>query len=283
MLYSIENSCLKVAVDTVGAEIKSVLFHGEERLAITASAGDKVISYAPILFPVCGRCSMIVDGVAYPIAMHGVLRRKEFVLEEKGEDFLRFSLTADEETKAMYPFDFVFTATYRLEENVITAEFDIQNVGEKTMYFSIGAHESYALPNGLDGYYLQFEKEEHFLHHKYVGGYQTDETVDLGTGNILQFPKNILTGGDTLILPNIRSQRVILKRQDGKVMSTVTLGGLKNLLLWRVGEENMICIEPWLTLPDDKVRYQTEHCQKPGLAVLKGGESTSIIRKISYE
>ena len=59
------------------------------------------------------------------------------------------------------------------------------------------------------------------------------------------------------------------------------MAGFSHLLLWRPEGANMICIEPWLTLPDH-VGEMKEFYEKE-VVLLKRGESAHFEQKIYYQ
>jgi len=55
-----------------------------------------------------------VNGKTYPLSLHGFAWKKQFAVAEQQRDFLRLELAADEETRALYPFDFHLAVEFRL-------------------------------------------------------------------------------------------------------------------------------------------------------------------------
>ena len=124
MVYAIENEYMKVAVDTVGAELKSIyrkngniehLWQGDEKYWKGRS---------PILFPIVGRLydgKYSLGGKEYGMNPHGLLRKVEFVLVEKTCKSMTFAYSANDDTFAHYPFAFIFKAVYSLCGNRLTS------------------------------------------------------------------------------------------------------------------------------------------------------------------
>ena len=107
----IGNDILQVEIAPMGAELQSVKLNGKERLW----QGDPKFwtGRAPILFPVCGSLKnkeYTFNGKKYGINQHGFARRKMFEVVSVTETSAAFALKSDEETKAVYPFDFTMTA-----------------------------------------------------------------------------------------------------------------------------------------------------------------------------
>jgi galactose mutarotase-like enzyme len=74
-----------------------------------------------------------------------------------------FSLKADEKTKEWYPFDFELHLTYTLMDLELIIRYNVMNNGSHAMYFSIGGHPAFALPNQFERYSLKFEPNEKLI------------------------------------------------------------------------------------------------------------------------
>ncbi len=281
MNYTIKNNKTSVTVTDLGAEAISVIVDGKERL--WQNPTGEWAGHAPLLFPVCGHFGVTVDGVSYPIKAHGFAKRETFTLKEKGVDFLTFCLQANEETKKVFPFDFIFNVTYRIAENTLIVEYNVENPSDKPLYFACGGHETFALESDVDGYEIEFEKEENLVHYYHDKvGFLTGETRTYGNGKPFPLPIDFLQNGETLIFKDIRSRRVNLARKGGKAIANVTFDGFDNLLLWRQGEAKYICIEPWTNVPDYAGVPDKEFSQKEGVYKVDGKSSKKLVRTITY-
>ena len=120
MLYTLKNEKLTVTLSDLGAEIVSVVCtDGCEYIW----QGDPKYwtGRAPLMFPICGRLidgKYTYGGKTYEMSStHGFARSSTFEAEQKDDGTVCFSLSANEETKACYPFDFTLAVEYRLQEN----------------------------------------------------------------------------------------------------------------------------------------------------------------------
>ena len=156
---------LSVAVKEKGAELTSFRLDGYEYLW----QGDERswTGQSPLLFPLIGGVpggSYSLDGSSYEIPSHGVLRRRNSTLAERGEDYLTFRFESDDETLKQYPFDFTLDLTYRLKETSLKMEYCLTNRSGGEMLFSLGAHPAFRCPldEGLafEDYRIRFEKKE---------------------------------------------------------------------------------------------------------------------------
>lgn len=280
MFYTIDNGRLKLTVSSMGAEPISLTKDGKERL--WQNDNGEWDGHAPILFPVCGSCYITVEGKKYPFAQHGFAPLSEFTLKEKTDNSLVLTLSSSEETKKRYPYDFVFTVTYSIEDSSLKIGYEVENPSVKDIYFSCGSHESFALDGELEEYVVNFEKEERFINHLHDDdGFLTGETQNLGEGCIIDFGKNPLVNDKTFIFKDVRSRKVTLVKKDGTPVVDVFFDGFNNLLFWRPGDGKTICIEPWLNLPDEK-DSEKELSDKYGVRHLKPNEKASFLRKIVY-
>ena len=165
-MITLEYNGTEAKVLTKGAEIVSFRgTDGRERIW----QGDPAVwaKHAPVLFPVC--CSIrdgriLIDEEPYPMTKHGFARDMDFTVAHTGEDFVDLVLTASDQTKNMYPFDFAFHVTYRLFENGYTTTFLIENRSGKVMPCCVGGHPAYIVPmeDGAkyEDYQVLFEKKE---------------------------------------------------------------------------------------------------------------------------
>ena len=280
MKYTISNGLLSVTADTLGAELVSVKFEGRERL--WQNEDGSWARHAPVLFPVCGHVAMTVDGRQYPIAPHGFARDHKFMLDKRREDCLRFTLLSDEETKAVYPFEFRFSVEYRIKGATVEVKYEVENPADGMLYFCCGGHESYALDGELDGYKLVFEKPVRLTHScTNANGYLSGETKDFGTQQELLLPTEVLQGGATLILGGIAAKSVCLCRKTGEKVAKLTFPDFENLLLWRPKTARMLCMEPWSNLPDRQGDTR-EFSEKEGVIKVAPHGAVSLTRAITY-
>lgn len=282
MIFTINDGDFVAKIDTVGAQVVSVKANGTERL--WQNDDGSWAGHAPVLFPVCGRTKTTVDGVVYPLPMHGFAKRSEFVGEQIDAQTAQFSLRSDAETKQMYPFDWLLKLVYRVHDNTLEVSVEVKNLGKKDMYFSLGGHESYALTGNFADYELRFPCEETFetcLHDN--TGMLTGEKLKLAPdGKILPLPYEFMREGTTVILHNIRSRSVELCDKNGATLARSRFDGFSNLLLWHPDGSKMVCIEPWLNLPDFAANGATELSAKEGFVRLAPDCMRQFVRKITY-
>ena len=281
MEYELTYGELAVKVASYGGELVSVKKSDKERL--WQNPTGEWAGHAPLLFPVCGHFGVKVDGVCYPIRAHGLAKRAEFDLVEKGDNFISLAFQSNDETRKEFPFDFIFTVTYRIVGDTLQVEYDVKNPATTPMYFACGCHEGYALDENVDGYQIVFETQEKLTHYPHNDdGYLTGETQDYGTMQTFPLPRDVMQGGLTLIFKDVVSRKVQLMKKDKTPLVELSFDGFSNLLLWRAGDAKYICIEPWTNVPDVADKEDIEFSQKEGVIKVNGGENKKMVHTITF-
>lgn len=139
---------MTVKINTLGAELISLKKNGNEYLW----QGDPAFWHgqSPLLFPTCGNCrngSYRIGGQEYKIEKHGFARHMEFDVVSKNDACVTLALHSDEDTLKVFPYPFFLFVTYKLSETGLEVEWLVQNQGDDTMYFAIGAHPAFYLPD----------------------------------------------------------------------------------------------------------------------------------------
>ena len=118
--------------------------------------GDPAIwsDISPILYPVVGWTrdgEERVDGVRYPLALHGFARFETFAVETSTPDFARLTLSDNSGTRAIYPFAFALAIEYRLSADALAIAIEVANPGERRAPYACGLHPGFRWPLGLGG------------------------------------------------------------------------------------------------------------------------------------
>jgi galactose mutarotase-like enzyme len=281
MIYQLKNEVLTVEIASLGAELVSVKKNGKERLWQNENGGWN--GHAPILFPKCGDCRFIIGDTEYPMGGHGFVRKNEFELVEKGEDFIKLAVSSNENTKKVYPYDFRFIATYTLDGARLKIDYETFNPSSEPIYFACGSHESYALDGEIEEFEAVFPEEEEFvspIHTEEARGF-TGEAADFGKGKVIRFPREFMED-NTLIFANVKSREVEVRRVGGETVCKVFFEGFDNILFWRPEGSRMVCVEPWLNLPDLTTKPIGDFRQKAGVQKLEPNETKVFTHTIEY-
>ena len=281
MIYGISNGILSANVSTLGGELISVRKDGKER--IWQNDNDSWRGHAPILFPVSGDCTMIVDGKQYPIKKHGFARKSEFYLVGMSKEEITLGFKSNEETKSVYPYDFEFHVTYRVKGATLEIFYDVFNPSDAPMYAMCGCHESYLLAEEVGKYEAVFNKKEVFdsyIYDESQAGIK-HETVKFGEGERIQLPQKFLNT-ECLIFKDVNSTEVELRKIGGGKIAKLTFEGFKNFLFWHPLGSKMICMEPWHNLPDFIDEKNVEFSSKNGAQEIPPKSKKRFIHTIEY-
>ena len=267
MRYFIENSRLKVEIDSFGAEVKSVLNKNNYREYMWYGNGKYWGRTSPVLFPFVGSLKdkkYTWEGKEYPMGQHGFARDNEFTLVSQTDDEIWFEFTSNEDTLKKYPFNFILKIGYKLTSNEITDDvkvmWEVINPDDNTMYFSIGAHPAFLCPlHGFEnskllnqgcktGYKLYFEDVEEIHHHG------NDVALGLATrdDNVLALEDGYVTITDdffdrcTYMIGGNQTKCVGIADEEGRRAVDVCFD-TPLFAIWSPEKKNapFICIEPW--------------------------------------
>ncbi len=287
MIYKIDSKFLKVEINSMGAELWSVVNKndGIEHLW----QGDRAVwaRRSPILFPYCGRLKdnkYNVGGEVYKGSLHGFARDYEHEVFRCTSDSIVFVLCSNEQTIRLYPYEFKLYTEYRLEGNSLHCSFKVENTNDYEMPFSIGYHTGLMCPfdntKSIENYSLVFEKketpvellcnEEGFLSGKKKIFFNNEDTINLYDG----FFKN------SFVLTSLESDYIsIVEKRTGNYVKV----GIKNfpyVVLWSApGAVKFVCIEPCYGLPDSQ-DTDGEFTKKLGIQRINPNKSFSCTQTI---
>ena len=87
------------------------------------------------------------------MTQHGFTRDMDFEVLKQGNDQVVFELHSSDETKNVYPFDFVLRLSFKVTENGIQAGYEVENPADEDMWFGIGGHPAFKVPMDQNHYY----------------------------------------------------------------------------------------------------------------------------------
>ena len=145
----LKNRNIEIGINYHGAELKSLRRIDTDTEYLWC--GDPAFwnRSSPVLFPFVGGVKNGVyrhQGKEYAIGQHGFARDREFSLISKTEDTVWFRLTDDETSREIYPFPFCLEIGYQLLEQGVRVMWRVENTGNETQYFAIGAHPAFNCP-----------------------------------------------------------------------------------------------------------------------------------------
>lgn len=266
-MITIHNDKLVVNISEKGAELQNIIYDNTE--VLWQGNPDIWGKRSPLLFPIVGRLiddKLKFNGKEYPLKKHGFGQKKEFKLIENTDNKAVLMLESDEETKAVYPFDFVLKVTYTVCDNKLTVNFSVLNPGEDNIYFSIGGHPAF---NCKIGDYLLFEKNE-TLNKSLIdnNAYTYGSEPYLNNNNKIVLTDTIFDN-DALVFKNTSSKSITLKTDSYDVK--LTYNDAPYLGIWAKPKAPYVCIEPWYGV-NDSIDANCEFNNKEGIVPLKSKE-----------
>lgn len=282
-MVTIQSDLLTAQINPFGAELSSVVYGGREWIW----EGDPAVweGRAPILFPLCGSVaggSYLFEGQEYRIGKHGFARDSLFTVTAQRSDSVTMTLTDSPETRAQYPFAFALDVTFTAIADRLEVCYTVTNRDDKTMYYSLGAHEAYdCRPEGIEAYDVVFPQVENARSYVLDGELLSGETIPM-IENTTVFPlKKEYFAIDAQVFKDIRSRSVVLRHRESGRQVQVEFPDAPYLLLWTKPAGLYICIEPWDGIPET-VGGSHDFTQKEGIRSLEPGKSRSQHHTITY-
>ena len=248
-MITIKNEILSCEINKNGAEIKS-LKKGETEYIWERDPKFWEKS-APVLFPMIGSSKddkYTLNGKTYPMKKHGFLIGADCAVEEKTDSSVTFLYTHNSETLAVYPYEFEFRAIFTLVGSSLKVEYRVNNLTDDTMYFSVDAHEAYAIPGGVEEHDIMFPYKEDLDAILLDGPLVIDDTKT--------FAKNVDCFSiyekyfelDTLIFRKLKSKEVTLRNRLTDRTVKVEYPDCDYIAFWHEPGSEFLCIEPWTSL-----------------------------------
>jgi len=245
----IANDQLSVDVSSLGAEMQS-LQSADGRDWLWNGDASWWTGRSPILFPIVGKAPddlLAVNGKTYPMAQHGLARRREFQLVEQTEDACCHMLVSTAETRAVYPFDFRLSLEHRLDGQSLSVTATVENTGNALLPFGIGFHPAFLWPlpgadgkphavtldNGAEPGVVQLEAG-------LIG--KTLPASPFKAGRLAL--EHSLLDNDALIFPEGAGTGLTFGAEGGPSLH-FAFDNLPNIALWQKPGAPFLCIEPW--------------------------------------
>lgn len=243
---------------------------------------------SPVLFPFVGALKdnrYVYEGKEYSLTTkHGFARDYEFQLVFQNEISAEFLFKGNEVTKKSYPFNFKLYLKYTLEDRKLKLEYRVENLEDKKIYFSLGAHPAFSTPVnnniGYSDYYIEFENEESGEVNTLNGALiDSKRKVKAFEGRKIELSRDTFKN-DALIIENPNSHKVYLKNDKSGYKLGFTYTGFKYIAFWNVPGAEYVCLEPWCGISDyDDCSGNIE--EKKGIEELEAKEK--FIREIEIE
>lgn len=266
----LDNGILRVEIDKIGAEIRKVTKDGKDRM--WSGNPEYWAGVSPILFPICSGLpndEYIYNGKTYKMQKHGFIRKYPFEVEATADDTATFMFASNNETFENYPFKFELRIKYTLIREKIKVEYFVLNKSDNTMYYSIGSHEGYDCPEGIEAYDVVFEKEEILENCLLEGAVLSGKTQPILTSDKVLSLSEEYFKLDALIFKNIQSKKVSLVNRATGQTTNVLFPECEYLLLWHPVGAPFMCVEPWQGICSTK-GDSGDITEKEGIIALPG-------------
>lgn len=280
-MITLTNEFLTASFSEIGAELKSLVFGGKEY--IWEGRSEVWSGSAPILFPICGGLKddkYTYKGKEYTLKKHGYARFATFEIEDKTDSSVVFLHKSDEETKKSFPFDYELRVTYTLIAKTLRVGYSVKNLTDGNMYFSIGSHEAYYTPEGIEDYDVVFPQNETLNAYVLYGNLLSTQVLPIiKDSNILPLYDKDFTV-DALVFKDLKSRTATLRnRKTGKAVQ-VDFPNADYFLLWHKPNSPYMCLEPWSGIPDI-VGSSYDITEKEGIITLESGKEYNSVHTLN--
>lgn len=280
-MVKLKNEQLSIIVSEKGAELQSIKdANGKEYLW----QGDPQYwnRRSPILFPLV--CSVNndtyrVDGKEYHLPRHGFARDTDFTLIYQSDRKVTFALESSEETKKVYPYDFMLSVSYVLDENKIGVIWHVHNTDTREIHFQIGGHPAFNVPDMKPGedqqgrIRLDNTDPMDALHSYLDGSHEMDEVPFIESEDgVMEFSNNTWRN-DSIKIHKCQLHRAELLNKACKAEVTVEFRTPVVAFWSPYGKQApFVCIEPWYGIGDPR-GFDGEFKDKPLMNHLQPGAS----------
>jgi len=247
---------IQIVTSAHGGELRGISRAGKEYMwnADPAFWGR----VAPILFPIVGQVNgktLRADGRCFTMGQHGFARDADF--EPVGAHAYRL---VRREPSENYPYPFELQVHYEVDDSSVLCAWTVRNIGPSALYFQIGAHPAFLLPD--------YRPEDPV--HGYFECYNADGEpinplaftyIDAGLRSPYPMPwplgEHIPIIGETfradaLLIEGSQVASCALLDKAGRKVLTVESPMAEAFGLWAPSKPGcpFVCIEPWCGITD---------------------------------
>jgi galactose mutarotase-like enzyme len=194
---------------------------------------------SPILFPICGNLpdnTYTHNGQTYTLKQHGFARELPWTVLDQQSDAdsarLTIGLNSNDQTRAVYPFDFELAFSYILQANAYTLRQRYTNRSAERMPFSAGFHP----------YFTVADKFKLRLH---IPGSQYEDNV---TKSVQAYPGSFDFHVAEIDAAFTEISSPIASVVDAERSHRITLSfspQFSTVVFWTVKDKPFYCLEPW--------------------------------------
>jgi galactose mutarotase-like enzyme len=243
---------------------------------------------APILFPIVGWGNggrIMVDGRSRPMGVHGFAARSAFDVVNRDHASVTLVLSDNDVTSTIYPFGFHLSVSYTLQDTSLTAEFTVENAGQRLMPYALGFHPGFLLPLGdaaREDHFIEFEKSE-----------RSDVPVIAPGGLISQRRRPVpirdrrlrlsdtLFADEALCFLDANSRAFALHAGESGPAISLETSDFPHLALWSLPGAPFVSMEAW-TGHSDPEGFAGELTDKPSMRLLAPGAIARHAVRLAY-
>ena len=257
MIYTLKNENLEVMVNSLGAELISAVSKAGHEYIWQGSEWKK---HAPVLFPICGALlggKYTFKGREYALEKHGFAKLYDFSLKNASDTELTLVLESNEDTLAIYPFEFALAARFAIKGNRLEVTFTVENKGAQIMPYMFGWHPAFTLAGNepINSFYVDFGERTELTRHTlqngpFINPFYTSYPLN---GGKYYLNEEEIYANDTMIFKDA-SKKVKLLGGNGEPSLTLEYSdNLSYLCIWKypASSARYICLEPWSDVPSD--------------------------------
>lgn len=223
-----------------GALLTSFTVRGRELFYLdreTLADPDKNVRGGnPVLFPSPGRLrddSFTRDGRRGTLKQHGFARNLPFRCIERSEHdgaHVTLRLEDDEQTRARYPWPFVFDLGFSLRGTALRIDLSIHNPGEHPLPFAVGFHPYFAVS---DKRHTKIESAATQVFDNVMKSVRPLGSWDLTVSEL-----------DVYLLDHGRSDSALVLPDGARIVLTGS-PEFTRWVVWTVAGKDYVCLEPW--------------------------------------
>ena len=152
--------------------------------------------------------------------------------------------------------------------------------GKEELYYSVGCHEAYACPEGIEEYYLEFPDKLDLDEYILDGPFMSGETRPFAKEcDILPLTEKLFEN-DSTCFKNMGTYTVTLKNKAGTRSVKVDYPDF-DYFIRHIPGAPYICLEPWKGFPD----YTTtdgDFTKKDGIMKVEAGQRSTSEHTITF-
>ncbi|MBO5929225.1 MAG: aldose 1-epimerase family protein [Clostridia bacterium] len=280
-MVTLRNKEMTVTINPVGAEMYSITAaNGTEYLW----EGDPKFwdQHAPVMFPICSGLKndeFRYNGKTYRLDKHGYGKFETFEVESQSETEAVFLLRSNAKSLAVFPFEYELRIRYALRGKSIDVVYDVTNPAKEPLYMSIGSHEAYACPEGIQDYEIVFPQPETLVSTPDpMGSYDTELIME--NQSVLPMDYKYFQIDALIFKKCVKSTSVQLRHKKTGRGVQVDFEGFPYLLFWTKVDAPYLCIEPWCGITDTP-DTDGDITKKEGINRVESGETFHRVHTIT--